>query len=352
MSDPRTRRRIWQGLTALTLVVMAVYAGGRWAAQPRPLPVYAQVGPFQLTNQLGRQVTAEELRGRIWVAGIIFTRCPGPCRQLSTAMGRLQAALPTDGSVQLVSLTADPEFDTPEVLRRYAEQYRADPARWLFLTGPRQEINRLATGDLLLALAETAAESRAHPQDLFVHSTKFVVVDGAGQVRGLFEGTDPASDAQVRRTIAALRRAHGSMTTQGLPGINACLNGLSAALLLAGYVCIKRQRREAHRNCMVAALLTSTLFLAGYLTYHASVSGLTRFREPAWFRPLYLALLASHTVLAGLVVPLVLATVYGAWRRRFEQHRAVARWTWPVWLYVSVTGVLIYLLLYRIFPQG
>jgi uncharacterized membrane protein YozB (DUF420 family) len=140
------------------------------------------------------------------------------------------------------------------------------------------------------------------------------------------------------------------VTLADLPAVNATLNGLSAALLTAGYVFIKRQNQRAHRNCMIAALTTSTLFLCGYLYYHAH-AGHTVFRNPAWFRPYYLALLLTHTVLAGVIVPLVIATVTLAARRKFETHRKLARWTWPMWMYVSVTGVIIYFLLYQVFPQ-
>jgi uncharacterized membrane protein YozB (DUF420 family) len=140
------------------------------------------------------------------------------------------------------------------------------------------------------------------------------------------------------------------MTLQDLPAINAALNTASTLLLLAGFYFIRGSNRTAHRNCMVAAVTTSTVFLAGYLVYHAH-AGRTVFREPAWFRPIYLAVLLSHTILAAFIVPLVIATLHQAICGRFERHRAIARWTWPVWLYVSVTGVLIYALLYRIFPQ-
>jgi uncharacterized membrane protein YozB (DUF420 family) len=137
-----------------------------------------------------------------------------------------------------------------------------------------------------------------------------------------------------------------------LPMVNAGFNALSTVLLATGYVFIRRGRREAHRNCMVAALGTSSLFLAGYLTYHFNVQTVTRFTDPAWFRPLYLAILLTHTVLAVAILPLVIASVVLAVRGRFESHRKVSRWTWPLWMYVSVTGVVIYLLLYQIFPQG
>ena len=146
------------------------------------------------------------------------------------------------------------------------------------------------------------------------------------------------------------------MTLLDLPVVNASLNCLSAAFLTAGYVMIRRGRTLAHRNCMLAAFIASTLFLISYLTYHTYRAyylhlGPTRFTEPAWFRPIYLAILLSHTVLAVVIVPMVLMTLRRGLKSRFEAHRKIARWTWPLWMYVSVTGVLIYLLLYQIFPQ-
>jgi len=136
-----------------------------------------------------------------------------------------------------------------------------------------------------------------------------------------------------------------------LPAVNATLNATSAVLLTCGYYCIRRGNPLAHRNCMVAALGTSTLFLISYLTYHFNVQAVTRFENPAWFRPIYLVILLTHTVLAVVVVPLVLMTFARAIRKRFELHKRIARWTWPIWMYVSITGVVIYLLLYQIYPQ-
>ena len=141
------------------------------------------------------------------------------------------------------------------------------------------------------------------------------------------------------------------MTAHDLPAVNATLNGLSAVLLTAGFIFIKRGNKVAHRNCMVAALTTSTIFLACYLTYHFTVKAITHFTEPQWFRPWYLALLISHTILAMVILPLIVTTVVFAAKQNFERHKKFARWTWPLWLYVSVTGVLVYLLLYQIFPQ-
>jgi uncharacterized membrane protein YozB (DUF420 family) len=141
------------------------------------------------------------------------------------------------------------------------------------------------------------------------------------------------------------------MTVHDLPAVNASLNGLSAIFLTAGYIFIRRKNQTAHRNCMMAAFVTSIVFLICYLTYHLNVQTVTRFRNPAWFRPVYLVILLTHTVLAIVIVPLILVTLYRAWRQRFDPHKKIARWTWPLWMYVSVTGVVVYLLLYRIFPQ-
>lgn len=140
------------------------------------------------------------------------------------------------------------------------------------------------------------------------------------------------------------------MSLSDLPAVNACLNSLSAVLLAIGYRFIRRNKIIAHRNCMIGAFLVSTLFLICYLVYHFN-AGRTVFKEPAWFRPIYLVLLLSHTVLAVVIVPMVLVTLSRALKQRFDRHRQIARWTWPLWMYVSVTGVIIYLLLYQIFPQ-
>ena len=141
------------------------------------------------------------------------------------------------------------------------------------------------------------------------------------------------------------------MSIHDLPAVNASLNGLSAVFLTTGFVFIKRGNKIAHRNCMIAAFCTSVIFLGCYLTYHTSVQTVTHFRNPEWFRPIYLAILLTHTILAIVIVPMILITLNRARLQRFELHKKIARWTWPLWMYVSVTGVVVYLLLYQIFPQ-
>ena len=132
------------------------------------------------------------------------------------------------------------------------------------------------------------------------------------------------------------------------PPINATLNGTSAVLIATGHALIRRNNMRLHRACMLSAVATSSIFLACYLYYHAHV-GSVHFPGQGWVRPVYFAILFSHTVLALTVVPLVLISVNHALRERFDRHRKIARWTYPIWLYVSVTGVVVYWMLYQIY---
>jgi len=137
------------------------------------------------------------------------------------------------------------------------------------------------------------------------------------------------------------------LDVHSLPAVNASLNALAAVLLVTGYVLIRRRQWIAHRNVMTAALVCSVLFLTSYLIYHAQV-GSVRFPGTGTPRMVYLAILLTHTVLAAAVPFLAGITVVRAWRRRYPQHKKLARWTLPIWLYVSVTGVVVYWMLYRI----
>jgi len=132
-----------------------------------------------------------------------------------------------------------------------------------------------------------------------------------------------------------------------LPAVNATLNSASALLLAAGYFFIRRGKIAAHRRCMVAALTTSALFLTSYLIYHYNV-GSVPFPGRGWIRVVYFSILITHTILAAVIVPLVLVTLTRALREDFVRHRRIARWTLPLWFYVSVTGVVVYVMLYRL----
>lgn len=147
------------------------------------------------------------------------------------------------------------------------------------------------------------------------------------------------------------------MSFSDLPAVNAGLNGLSAILLVAGFYFIHRKNVPAHRECMLGAFASSILFLCCYITYHTYLAlvlhrGPTVFKDPAWFRPIYLTILLTHTILAVVIVPMALITLCRALKQKFNRHKRIARLTWPLWMYVSVTGVLIYYLLYMRFKQS
>jgi putative membrane protein len=131
--------------------------------------------------------------------------------------------------------------------------------------------------------------------------------------------------------------------------LNASLNGTSAILLACGYAAIRNGKIKIHKAFMISAFAVSTVFLASYLIYHYRV-GHVVFQGQGWIRPVYFALLLSHTVLAIAIVPMILVTLRRAWLEKFDKHRMIARWTLPLWFYVSVTGVIVYILLYQVYP--
>jgi uncharacterized membrane protein YozB (DUF420 family) len=133
------------------------------------------------------------------------------------------------------------------------------------------------------------------------------------------------------------------------PAFNATLNGISAVLLAGGYAAIRAGKRDVHKVFMVSAFTASTIFLASYVVYHIRVKQLVLFQGQGWIRPVYFTLLISHTILAVVIVPLILITLRRAWLEKFDKHRLIARWTLPLWFYVSVTGVIVYLMVYQIY---
>ena len=203
---PRIEWPVWGGLALviLLLLVLLKYQG----VSDQPLPVYGQIADFTLTNQNDRAVSLADLRGQVWVADIIFTRCPGPCLNMTKQMKALQDALPPGSQTKLVTLTTDADFDTPPVLKAYAERFEADPRRWMFLTGTKQELAKLAIDSLKLTAIEKKPEERESPQDLFVHSTIFVIADKRARLRGVFETTGEGINPQnvKARILAAVRR--------------------------------------------------------------------------------------------------------------------------------------------------
>ncbi len=181
---------VWGGIIFVVLAIGVAYVRERQRSPATKLPVIAQVADFILTNQLDQPVRLADLRGQVWVADIIFSRCPGPCATMTKRMSELQTALPATTPVKLISLTTDPEHDTPRALAAYAQRFGADSNRWHFLTGPKADLVKLAVNSLKLTVLDQEEAKRTSPNDLFIHSSIFVVVDKQGRLRAVFESLD------------------------------------------------------------------------------------------------------------------------------------------------------------------
>jgi protein SCO1/2/putative membrane protein len=332
---------------------------------------YGPVGSFRLTERSGRTVTQDDLLGQVWIASFQFTRCTGPCPQVSLTMQRLQRELAKRPNVRLVTFTVDPERDTPEELTRYAQHYQADRERWWFLTGKEEEIYSLLRQGFHLHAAQRTGSART-PGNEVEHLPKLAVVDRHGHVRGYYDGlvsTDPSysddPEADFELDLKKLRRQVDHLLLPDpvwhlpadFPRFNAQLNALCTIVIITGYLAIRNRRVWLHASCMIFALLVSALFLTSYLYFHIVIKGgrPTYFSDQAIGAPrsleyLYLAILGSHTLLAILAAPLALFTAYQGLRGRIQRHVRIARWTLPIWLYVSVTGVVVYWMLYKLYP--
>ncbi|MEK7469290.1 MAG: DUF420 domain-containing protein [Planctomycetota bacterium] len=326
---------------ALAAGVLALGAGaalGLWAVlQPRPdLPVIREAPSFTLTDQDGRAITKEALRGRAWVADFMFTNCSGVCPVLLGRFQELDRVLPP--GVVLVSFSMDPARDTPAALQKYATESKVDLKRWRFVsTGSVEKRNALAAG-----LMVDTGDNPGDAVNSVVHSSYFVLVDAEGAIRGAYSSDDPDKILQLRKDARALSLAG----IYGLPAVNAALNGASLLLLILGLCFVRAGRFEEHAALVLGSVACSAVFLGCYLTYHY-LAGATRFPGTGTARALYLALLISHTILAVAVPPLIITVIVKAVRRRWETHKKWARFTVPVWAYVSATGVLIYWVLFR-----
>lgn len=196
----------WRPLLAVLLLAVAGMALALWLLRPRlePLPVFALLPDFSLTERSGRTVTRSDLDGRPWVADFIFTRCTGMCPALSAQMRDLRRRAAEVGlEARFVSFSVDPAHDTPAVLADYAERFGAGDD-WLFLTGERDALYDLIGGGFKLSVAERSAEAVAHGGELIAHSDRFVLIDGAGQIRGYYHGTEAVMADRVLADLATL----------------------------------------------------------------------------------------------------------------------------------------------------
>lgn len=304
--------------------------------------VFDPLGPFHLTERSGRAVTDATLADQVWIASFIFTRCPSSCPKISAVMKTLQSRL-KGTRVRLVSLSVDPEHDTPAVLSNYAHRFGADPDRWWFLTGPKDEVYPLLLERFHVPAVPSTPEDQALGAEAVSHSARLALIDRGNRVVGYFDSDDPAA---VSRLVNRAKQ-RGAGWVLRLPAVNATLNGTGGLLLVIGWTLIRSGRVRGHVAFMVGAVGASALFLASYLVYHSQV-GSVPFRGDGLVRTIYFTVLLSHTVLAAAVVPLVALTLTRALRGRYQEHARIARVTFPIWLYVSLTGVIVYLMLYQL----
>jgi protein SCO1 len=287
------------------------------------------------------------------------------CPRITSVMKDLTRRL-SDSSALFASISVDPEFDTPPVLSAYAQRFNAPPDRWYFLTGDKEEIRNLIQARFKLGIQEASPEEKAAGSEAITHSDRLALVED-GQVVGFFESSDSTS---LDSLVSVARRRALAGWIKKLPALNASLNGLSAMLLLLGWALIRKRSAgngstslqaglspeiplttrpfvRAHVIVMLTALTFSALFLTSYLVYH-SQAGSTPFSSTGPSRVLYFSILLSHTALAIAVVPLIALTLLRASRRQYSKHVVMAQTTFPIWLYVAITGVVIYLMLYHL----
>ncbi|MFM7150767.1 MAG: DUF420 domain-containing protein, partial [Gemmataceae bacterium] len=260
------------------------------------------------------------------------------------------------GDLRFVTFTTDPSRDDPEELKRYAEKHQAPHNQWYFLTGTEEDID-LVLRSFLLRSGEFKASNLEHSQ-------KLILVDKRGEVRGYFDGLDQPGfpEGYFKSNLIKLEKEINRLLLPELPSwmpgnfprFNASLNALSGVLLIIGFIGVRLGNIRVHAVCMLSAITVSAFFLTSYLFYHIYVKGgqPTRYSDlhpddPAWMAWLYLFILATHTLLAIPVAPMAIFSAYQGLLGRIGQHRNLVRWTFPIWLYVSLTGVLVYGILYR-----
>ena len=362
---------LWGVLASLLVLVTAAWAGNEliqnarvkddgWGMRREVAHEYSRRWgqELELTERSGARFTAQNFMGQATVVAFFYSRCAQSCPVLMQALARLHGDLASSG-VQLACITVESSNDSVSALDAYAKRLGA-AKDWLFLTGDETAIRRLATDHFFASLQVKPDE----PVGRYItHASRLYLVNRRGEICNQVEVVrrlDPTrEESPFEIDEAALRKVklmaldlqyETWLGLVDLPHVNAILNASAALLLLLGLILIRQGLPRAHAATMIAAVLVSGLFLVSYLYYHR-YAGETRFTGSGLARPFYLALLISHVFLAIVTVPLVLITLYRAARGQFASHRRIARWTLPIWFYVSVSGLAVYLCLYQWLPS-
>lgn len=390
---------------------------------------------FEFPECMGGTVSRDSLKGRPWVASFVFTRCTTTCPMITKAMMDLQKELGDKNTdVQFVTFSVDSNYDTPEILKKYSENFSANHDRWKFLTGEESAIHNIIIDGFSLYVKPNAGEARL-PGFEVAHSNRVVLVNEDSIPVATFLGTREEDMLELRRILEGKREfpkpapgvtpestsgaapeimieltpekksgetpdtdssnapsddagvnlerapeyqltsyqqdstagGEGAVAdetrnakidrlmpswTKIFPSLNATLNSISTMLLLGGFVAIKAGRRLAHRNAMIGAFLVSVVFLGSYLTYHYLMGKYSgehgrQFEGSVTATRVYFAILIPHVLLAAAVPFMAIRVFQHAFKERWEQHRKLAKIAFPIWLFVSVTGVVIYWMLYH-----
>ena len=348
----------WIALLLVLVTVLPVLAqdGKKDAAKDEKLfHAYADggipVGDFHLQERGGQYVRAGDLRGKVWVAQFFYPGC-NRCSRNTPTMKTLQDLYRGKADVRLVSIDLLDSLKTigPDTLNEFAKSYEAEPNQWLFLTGP-------GASDAVGSCFSKIAMENEKPTlgDAVIHETNLVLVNANGIMVGYVDGTQPGAADALKEQIDRLRRGQRRLeeripiTGGDLPWLNAMLNSTCTILLLLGWILIRMRYETLHKLVMLSALGVSAVFLTSYLFYHFVVMEMehTRFRGEGAAKYVYFAILLSHTILAIVVAPLAIYITVQGLRNALAAHVKMARWTLPIWLYVSVTGVVVYWMLYR-----
>ena len=302
------------------------------------------IATFTLTDHSGEPFSPEQLRGRVWIAHFFFTTCTQGCDKTIARMKEIQDAVRGKRDIALVSISVNPNNDDQELLALFAKDLGAEPGQWFFLTGNEAAVHEVVQRSFFQSVMN---EPNAPKDQRITHAFNLVVIDRDGKFAGYIDGRDPNNVAPLIDRVRSLARERYI-----LPAINSGLNATAAILLVVGYLAIRARRETLHKAAMLSALLVSATFLTLYLYFHFAVleGKPTRFAGPDSVRILYFGILLTHTILAAIVAPLAIYVTIQGLRDRRPRHVKVARWTLPIWLYVSITGVVVYWMLYHLYP--
>ena len=352
MTDPREAVSMFR-LLALVVMLLAARPALAQEDQAKPEKLFQHfdrpLDDFHLQESSGEYFRSSDLKGTVWIVQFFYPGC-NFCSLNTPTMQKLQTAYRAQADVRLVSIALND--DSIETLQAFAKDHGAEPGQWLFLTGPQDKVHAIIRD----RFADTVyRKNDPLPGDQIAHSMRLFLIDARGNIGGYVVGTDKGAADALKPEIERLRvlaRLDRPIPIRGgqLPWFNALLNSACTVLMRSGWILIRMGFQTLHKIVMLLALAVSMIFLSSYLYYHFVVleAQPMRFSGEGTVRYVYFTILLSHTILAITVAPLAIFITVQGLRNALVSHKRIARWTLPLWLYVSVTGVVVYWMLYRV----